>query len=237
VIAIVLDVVLNSLYSIRSPLTWQSALTYPVMPPSAVIGLLANALQRYRNNEHPLKLLSEIENKVFWSASRLLQPSIISSCTISAIVKWEMKWGDKCTNVLVKEFACGTKMQLAAVLKMSALPDEWIEAVKRTPLTCGDSESPISVENVEVLKVEEFEGTECTTFFPVPFEEDTQLIKGTGISYWMHERCQQSGKTFPLKCYMVPIMEENGLLVPTKLTVKSESRRILSIEKLGAIIA
>ncbi|MGQ9510246.1 MAG: CRISPR-associated protein Cas5, partial [Thermodesulfobacteriota bacterium] len=51
--ALVFDIRVNSLYSIRIPFTWQSALTYPVLPPSAVIGMLANALQRYKNDKHP----------------------------------------------------------------------------------------------------------------------------------------------------------------------------------------
>ena len=48
--AIVFTLRLNSLYSIRIPFTWQSALTYPLLPPSAIIGLIANALQRYKND-------------------------------------------------------------------------------------------------------------------------------------------------------------------------------------------
>ncbi len=235
-IAIVLDIVLNSLYSIRNPLTWQSALAYPVMPPSAVIGFLANALQRYRNNEHPLISLGEVEDKVFWAASRLLQPSVIRACTTSAIVKWEVRWGEKCTNVLVREFVCGTRMQLIAVLKMLKVPDEWIKAIKTTPLTCGDSESPVSVENVEVLNVKEYCSTGCETYFPLVFEKDVQLIEGAGITYWMHERCQKIDKTFPLKCYMVPIREENGLLVPTRLKVETRVRKILGIGNLTEII-
>ena len=59
--AIALTIRLDSLYSIRIPYTWQSALVYPLPPPSAIIGMLANALQRYRNDQSPLYYLDKTE--------------------------------------------------------------------------------------------------------------------------------------------------------------------------------
>lgn len=139
--ALVFDIRLNSLYSIRIPFTWQSALTYPVLPPSAVIGMLANALQRYKNNNHPLKYLEDIENNLVWAGSRLLSPCVIKSYTTSAITKWEDLLGGKFTNALGRQFAYAKKLQVAAIFNNDMLINDVAEAVKSTPLTCGDSES------------------------------------------------------------------------------------------------
>ncbi len=107
--AIVFSIRLNSLYSIRIPFTWQSALSYPLPPPSSIIGMLANALQRYKNNRHPLEYLTMIEDDLLWAGSRLLSPCVIKSYTTSAIVKWEDKIGGKFTNALGKQFAYSRK--------------------------------------------------------------------------------------------------------------------------------
>ena len=108
--ALVFVIRLNSLYSIRVPFTWQSALTYPILPPSSVIGMLANALQRCRNDKHPLEYLDFIENEVLWAGSRLLTPCIIKSYITSAIVKWEDNLGGKFTNALGRQFAYSKKL-------------------------------------------------------------------------------------------------------------------------------
>ncbi len=234
--AIVINTVINSLYSIRSPLTWQAALTYPVLPPSAVIGLLGNAIQRYRNSDHPLESLNEMEKSILWAGSRLLSSLVVRGCTTSAVVKWEVRLGEKCTNVLVREFACARRMQLVAMLKGEEIACECKEAVKSTPLTCGDSESPMSVDDVRLCDVEEYVEEACETVFPVPFDDDVQLLEGDGVTYWMHDRCRQTEKTFPLKCYMVPVREENGLIMPSTLKVKVKAKKIFSLEKLGQVI-
>jgi len=115
--ALVFDIRVNSLYSIRIPFTWQSALTYPVLPPSAVIGMLANALQRQKNNKHPLEYLDLIENDLLWAGSRLLTPCVIKSYITSAIVKWEDTLGGKFTNALGRQYAYSKKLQIAAIFK------------------------------------------------------------------------------------------------------------------------
>ncbi len=234
--AIVINAILNSLYSIRNPLTWQSSLTYPVLPPSGVIGLLANALQRYRNDEHPLRSLDEVEENVVWAGARLLAPLVIRSCTTSAIVKWEVRWGEKCTNVLVREYGYTTQMQFVAILKCEQLQKEWLEALKGSPLTCGDSESPISVESVTLSSVEECFDKTCITKFPIAFDDDVELLDGSGITYWMHERCRQSSKTFPLKCYMIPLKEEKGLFLPASIEVKVKAKKVLNLKDGGNIV-
>jgi CRISPR-associated Cas5-like protein len=185
--ALVFDIRVNSLYSIRIPFTWQSALTYPVLPPSAVIGMLANALQRNKNNKHPLEYLDLIENDLLWAGSRLLTPCVIKSYTTSAIVKWEDTLGGKFTNALGRQYAYSKKLQIAAIFKNDTLLNDIAEALKTSPLTCGDSESPISLDSEVSIKdvAEDIKDESIQTEYPVPFTKDTKIEEGNGQVYLM----------------------------------------------------
>ncbi len=236
--ALVFDIVLNSLYSIRIPFTWQSALTYPVLPPSAVIGMLANALQRHKNDKHPLKYLDLIENELLWAGSRLLTPCIIKSYTTSAIVKWEDILGGKFTNALGRQYAYSKKLQIAAIFKSDTLINNVAEALKTSPLTCGDSESPISLDDEVMIKnVVDIKDESIQTEYPIPFTKDTKFEDGNGQVYLMHERCKKSGNSFPLVSYMVPVREEQKILTPSALTVRVSNERVLEIKGIGNILS
>lgn len=239
--ALVFSIRLNSLYSIRIPFTWQSALTYPILPPSAVIGILANALQRYKNNRHPLEYLDQVESDVFWAGSRLLTPCIIKSYVISTIAnieKLEDILGRKPTNALGRQFAYSRLLQVAIIFKNGDLIDDIIKSLKTTPLTCGDSESPISLEEYELAPRDVIKNDRKTieTEYPVPFKKDTKIIEGNGQVFLMHERCKRKGKDFPLISYMIPIREEQKILNPSSLTIKVTDEKVLEIEETGNVI-
>jgi len=72
--------------------------------------MLANALQRNKNNKYPLEYLDLIENDLLWAGSRLLTPCVIKSYTTSAIVKWEDTLGGKFTNALGRQYAYSKKL-------------------------------------------------------------------------------------------------------------------------------
>jgi len=236
--AVAFDIRLNSLYSIRIPFTWQSALTYPVLPPSAVIGMLANALQRYKNNKYPLYYLELIEEELLWARSRLKRPAVTKSYITSAIIKWQDSFpGGKFTNALGREFAYSKMMQIMAIFKGESLIEDIIESLQRMPLTCGDSESPVSLEG-EILINEALEVSrdEVVTEFPIPFKKETKIIDGNGKVYLMHERCQKKSNNFPLISYLVPIREEQGILKPSYLRVRVTSERVLEIQDIGNVV-
>jgi CRISPR-associated Cas5-like protein len=240
--ALVFDIRINSLYSIRIPFTWQSALAYPILPPSAVIGMLANALQRYKNDKHPLKYLDLIEENVKWAGSRLLTPCVVKSYTTSAIVKWEDTLGRKFTNALGRQFAYSKKLQVAAIFNNDTLMSDIAEAVKTAPLTCGDSESPISLENPPSAKsVAKVDKETIKTVYPVPFTKNTKIIvdgenESNGHLYLMHERCKKKGNDFPLVSYMVPLREEHKILKPSLLSIKISDETVYEIEETGDVL-
>ncbi|MBS4059456.1 MAG: CRISPR-associated protein Cas5 [Bacteroidetes bacterium] len=237
--ALVFDIRVNSLYSIRIPFTWQSALTYPILPPSAVIGMLANALQRHKNNKHPLEYLNLIENDLLWAGSRLLTPCVIKSYTTSAIVKWEDILGGKFTNALGRQYAYSKKLQIAAILKSDTLISNIAEALKTSPLTCGDSESPISLDSDVMIKdvAEDIKDETIQTKYPVHFTKDTKIEDGNGQVYLMHERCKKSGDNFPLVSYMIPVREEQKIIKPSYLKIRGSNENVFKIDEIGYVLA
>jgi len=231
---------LCSLYSVRIPFTWQSALTYPILPPSAVIGLVANALQRFKNGKPPLEYLREVEKSMLWAGSRLLSPCIIKSYITSAIVKWEESLGGKFTNALGRQFAYARYLESLVLFKEEAEESfiyEVKEALKNSPITCGDSESPCVVEKIELKEVfEEETPKEVGTLFPVPCSQDLELKSGKGEVYLVHERCLKEGGNFPLVSYLVPIERKRGIFYPTSLKVLVNKDKVYRIEGLGHLV-
>lgn len=236
--ALVFDLRLDSLFSIRLPYTWMSALTYPVLPPSAVNGLISNALQRYKNDKPPLECLKLVEENVVWAGSRLMSPCAVKSYIVSAIVNLEVKYGKKATNALVRQFAYTKKMQVVAILKGEEFIDDLKKGLTSTPLTCGDSESAVTVENVMIRDVKAAEDDVVTTVFPVPYDENVSFMRGSGKIYPMHDRCLKTGEEFPLMDFLVPIEEKKGVLTPTQITVKVKSGdvSVYDIEGLGKVV-
>jgi len=236
--ALVFNVRLNSLYSIRVPFTWQSALTYPVLPPSAVIGLIANALQRYKNDKYPRKYLEKIEEEIIWTGSRLLTPCVIKSYTTSAITKWEDTVGSKFTNALGRQFAYSKNLQIVTIFNNNSIINEIANAIMTTPLTCGDSESLITVEGFfDMQEVEEItsQDTMETEFF-VPFVKEIEILEGGGQIYLMHERCLKKDGRYLLRSYVVPIKEVRGILQPTTLKVKGKGLKAYRIKDLSTCV-
>jgi CRISPR-associated Cas5-like protein len=237
--AIVFDIRINSLYSIRIPFTWQSALTYPVLPPSAVIGMFANALQRHKNNKPPIEYLKQIKNDLLWAGSRLLAPCVIKSYTTSAIVKWEDTIGGKFTNALGRQYAYSKKLQIAAIFKNEEDINDIADALKTSPLTCGDSESPLSLDSEVMIKdvADDIKDEAIQTEYPIPFAKVTRIEDGNGQVYLMHERCKKSGDNFPLVSYMVPVREEQKIIKPSHLKVRVSNENVFKIDEIGYVLA
>jgi CRISPR-associated Cas5-like protein len=240
--AISFPVRLNSLYSIRIPFTWQSALTYPLLPPSAVIGMLANALQRYKNNNHPLEYLNRVEDALVWAGSSLVSPVVLKSYTLSAVVKWKDVIGGKFTNALSRQFAFTRTLRVLAIFHDQPILADIIAGLKTSPLTCGDSESPVTVDG-EIVKsncidiTKKVKDQEITTHFPVPFDKDTKITDGDGALYLMHERCRKTNDQFPLRSYLVPLKKEGQIIEPSFLKLKVQNEKVYEVHKLGYVVA
>ena len=237
--ALLFNIRLNSLYSIRIPFTWQSSLTYPVLPPSAVIGLISNALQRYKNDKHPIEYLKKVEEEIIWAGSRLLTPCIIKSYTTSAITKWEgMLVGGKFTNALGRQFAYSKNLEIAVICKNNLIIQEIINSLLTSPLTCGDSESLVTLESFpKIREVEEIISNDIVeTLFPVPFVKEIEIVNGSGQVYLMHEKCLKRDKKYPLRSYIVPIKRIKGILQPATLKIRGKRLKIYKIKDISTYI-
>ena len=233
----------GSLFSIRVPYTWQSALTYPLLPPSAVIGLLANALQRFRNDRPPLHCLSEVEDAVLWAGARLTGPAVVRSFTTSAITKWTMEAGGKATNVLGRQYVFARTLDAAAILNDGDLAGTLADALLSAPITCGDSESLSSVEAKPDLKAVaacDFPaGDIVQPAFPFPVDlSQVEVVHGTGQLLLSHARCMKKGDDFALLTYFYPIEERDGVLHPSRVEIRARRPlRGYRIETVGDVIA
>jgi CRISPR-associated Cas5-like protein len=212
---------LNSLYSIRIPYTWQSALSYPVLPPSAIIGIFANTLQRYKNDRFPLEYLKMVEENMEWVGCKLDSPVVVKSYTTSAITKWEIKIGDKSTNALSRQFVFGKSLKIAGIFSNDDFILEILSALEKVGITCGDSESLCSIEEITTEKAQKCElntKEEIEVEFPIPFNfEEIEILEGTGNLYLMHQKCDKgNSKHFPLKTYFYPLRMEEGIYILEK---------------------
>lgn len=237
--AISFKIRLNSLYSIRIPYTWQSALVYPILPPSAVIGLLANALQRWKNDKRPMEYLDEVEKNVEWAGAKLLSPAVIKSYTTSALTNWEVKLGGKSTNALGRQYGFAKNMEITVAIKDRDFIEELIIALQNSPIVCGDSESIATIEEISpILKCEEREeeaDSKIETFYPFPFDfEQMKLIDNSGSLYMVHERCKKKERDFPLRTYIFPLEKREGIYYPVELSVEVKVPvKVIEIERIG----
>ncbi|MCS7257908.1 MAG: type I-A CRISPR-associated protein Cas5a [candidate division WOR-3 bacterium] len=233
--AVVFDIRVNSLFSIRVPYTWQSALSYVLPPPSSIIGLVANAVQRYNNDKHPLEYLKQVENLVEWAGAKLLTPAVTKSYTTSAITKWLYAIGEKATNVLGRQYVYTKNIRIAIVVNDASFAEGLKDILKVTPLTCGDSESLVSVEDVLVFNAEKLEykkDEEVVTEYPAILDfNKIELINGGGLIYPMHKRCLKAEPTktkkgskgessYPLYNYILPVSSKECIFYPSSLTFK-----------------
>lgn len=233
--AVIARLTLNSLYSIRVPFTWQSSQTYPVPPPSAVIGLFANALQRYKNDRNPRDYLNLIEDKLVWAGARLITPSIVKSYMTSSIVKWDSVFPFKATNALGRQFAFTKTVEVTLVLEDSRVASELHDAVRTTPLFFGDSESAVTVEDVCVVDAGYSKVKTIETVYPVPFRDTIVIRSGTGKLIPMHERCQERNNGRPLETYIIPVIEKKDVFIPSSLVVEVNGDLVIDINGLYAV--
>jgi CRISPR-associated Cas5-like protein len=192
-----------SLYSMRLPYTHQSALTYPLPPPSTILGMLAAALQRAEDRP-PLECLEEVEAGVESCAALVDEDTriVARSCVVKLIT--DIKKGT--TDALPRQFAHTHEIAIVAFAQSLDLLDRIAEALQRAPVTLGGSESLAAVSDVEIgeATVEQLEPGECiSTRAYIPRDLlDPDSIGEHHSLFWVHERCLGAEE---LTAYLFPV--------------------------------
>jgi CRISPR-associated Cas5-like protein len=197
-----------SLYSMRLPYTHQSALTYPLPPPSTILGMLAAALQRAEDRP-PLECLEEIEDGVETCAALADEgtPIVARSCVVSLITKIQSAGEGKVTDALPRQFAHTHEVTILAFSGDRELLDRTCQAVQRAPITLGGSESLAAVSDLETGEATEEHldaGDQVTTRAYVPRDLlALDSLQANHSLFWVHERCLGAEK---LTAYLYPVM-------------------------------
>lgn len=215
----------SSLYSIRLPYTFQSALTYPVMPPSSIIGMLANALHRYRKDD-PLRCLNEVKQKVKWSGSRLMEKCIVKSQVVSTI----KESGEP--DALSREFAFSKEGLEILVIVEDDFSNDICESLKNAPITGGDGESIAFVEELEEVNIQQEVSSSrhsIDTKYPVVFYRNRVTLCGGDCKIYLFpdygnresggSRRSRESRGFLIP-YLVPVKQVGNVFCPTEVKVE-----------------
>lgn len=197
----------SSLYSLRLPYTYQSALTYPVLSPSAIQGLAANALQRVEGTS-PSEAAKEVEGSVTAVHATLTGPAVWGTYLVRGLKVEGSK--DIGLDALPRSYAHTAAMDLwyfGQTAESGDLFRRMAAALTKVPLTLGDSESvaaPAEVETgaAEIASFEQSEVVELSGFVPARV---LRVTEPGVLLYWMAPTLGAADRLVP---YYVSIREE-----------------------------
>lgn len=208
--AVLFNLTPSAFFSIRQPHSFQSAISYPLPPPSTLKGLLANAMQQHMKI-NPIKALTEAESKISTCSARTDKPITLSLCTVRLRVFDKGEWK---RDALPRQFAFGFKVTCAAVSSDKNYLEVLSEALNNSILCLGDSESLVSVSEVEMVSTEQIQAkkgeiVEINTYSPFDL---FKRINGEAIIYWVFEetRTQKTQRQ-----YIFPLKMSGKILYPT----------------------
>jgi len=197
--AITFDLAPCGLFSIRQPPSFQSAIVYPLPPPSTVKGLLANAIQQ-SEGVPPLNALDEVESKTGACYASANGSMAVSSATVRLRIYEKRAWrGD----ALPRQFVHASKIRCLVISKDSSFLEILRQSLGRSILYLGDSESLVTVSDVGIREVTELrmgEGAVETHFYAPANLFDN--IQGYSTSYWVFEEALRHER---LTLYVFPI--------------------------------
>ncbi len=218
--AVLFNLAPSAFFSIRQPHSFQSAISYPLPPPSTLKGLLANAMQQYMK-VNPIKALNEVESKILMCSARSDDPIALSFCTLRLRVFDKGEWK---RDALPRQFAFGHKVTCAAVSSDKDYLEVLSRALSNSILYIGDSESLVTVSGVEIVLTNQIQArtgeiVEINSYCPYDL---FKRIKGEATIYWVFEetRTQRIQRQ-----YIFPLKMSGKILYPTQITgeLKEES--------------
>lgn len=203
----------------RLPYTHQSALTYPLPPPSTILGMLAGALQRVEGRP-PLECLEEVEAAVAACAALVDDnaPIVARSCVVSLITKIQGRGAGKVTDALPRQFAHTHRITALAFSEDAGLIARLGHALQRAPVTLGGSESLAAVCEVGtgeaiVENLNEGEPVRTRAYVARDLMRVESLQERHGM-FWVHERCLDAKE---LEAYLFPVTMDGHIYRPSPI--------------------
>ena len=208
--AVLFDIIPCSFFSIRQPQSFQSAIAYPLPPPSTLKGLFANALHQ-NSKKDPLKTLEEVEAKIYLCTALSRHPLSMSLATVRMRVFDKGKWGK---DALPRQFAFTPKISCVALSDDSDYINHLSNALGSSILYLGDNESLITVSEAKVLDIEtsnikQGSEIELNTYAPLELFES---IYGEATIYWVFENASEH-KT--QRQYIFPLENRGNVFYPS----------------------
>jgi len=208
----------SSLYSIRATGTFQSALSYPLPPPSTIKGMLANALQRAKPEFKPIEAANLVENKLVACAARLDSVAIASRNLLRQVI-WDEKQKELRTDALGRESLHSHDLTCLAVIKDKETVNVLADSLRVSPICLGDNESLVSTTKIDVVEdaehMEKIRGDdiEFNVYAPA-FLFD--FINGEATFMWLSEKLTER-KDLPLILYILPLKIEGPKYIPLEM--------------------
>lgn len=224
--AIAFDLLPSGLFSIRQPPSFQSAIVYPLPPPSTIKGLLANALQQSEGIP-PLQALEKVESRTSTCCASANTSIAVSSGTVRLRIYERQTWR---SDALPRQFAHTRNIRCLVISKDVAFLEMLEKALTRSILYLGDSESLVAVSDLWVNELTETplaKGTVVETGFYAPINLFDDL-QGDSISYWVFEETLRHER---LTMYVFPIRVVGGHFEPSLIRGRvREGARALSVD-------
>jgi len=223
------DFLISSLFSMRMPYTMQSALSYPLPPPSTLLGILANAIYRLKKIP-PLDAVQAVHDKIAWQAAFPGGPIVAKSYTVKVANLIHASQGKgKPKSVAVRSDALSRQFCFSITLSCLYLSHDAQflrlarDALLACPTTMGDSESACTIESADLYQPEIDhlgKGAQVSSIAYLP--KDLISPNGTGGTiYWVRRPAllkPKKGKPpqpdQQLVPYLFPLLEERRIIKP-----------------------
>ena len=242
-------------FSIKLPVAYQAAPSYPLPPPTTLIGALAKSYalafgcgNGKSGDEYVEECIRRVLKQTVLATVKPLSPIWSGSFLLSRLnvleapgeVQERVAQGKRIKDAMVRDYFGGT-LALVYLFKEDSFAEEAAKALYLLE-RLGDTESLTSLHWVALAEVEDLESEEgeVDTYFSVKCVE-TDRIRGSFIAYNMHpmgaavkvrRKLEDLGE---VETYILPLSEvRRGLLMPGKVRVSvRRGCRILRVKAEG----
>jgi len=223
---LVLNFVPAAYISARIPYSWQSALSYPIPPPSAFLGMAAGAVMRAERISEE-EALTSINSGRLSVHARLISPCRVKSHLLILVTKFRVPKGRRPTDALGRQFVFAQEYETVFLSPEEKILQRLFTAFRFAPVYFGDSESLVTVVRQNRIKFKcESDQTIVKTPYYTPLRAFNN-ISTQGTVYYVHETLQKKvmnklekksrQSQYPLFEYIFPVNGNPSGYQPSEL--------------------